>query len=191
MSPCSSDYIFRNLSCLACSLWGFWIVDLHPTLLSKAATTVHSGSPAKELSKACITEMLARSHRSHDRCKRLEFPVLCRTKRVLLEEGNDPLHQILSSAHHKDKRPIFPPVSPDIPASQPIANEAEYFRSVIVLADMKLGNQLKTGPTGCIVLNRDGKATFAIDKSSDVTIQPFLLIVRTLHIFTISNMRSL
>jgi hypothetical protein len=78
-----------------------------------------------------------------------------------------------------------------VAASQPIANDVEHFCSVIVLADMKFGHQLKTGPTGCVALNRDGKATFAIDISSDVTIQPFLLIVRALHIFTIPNMRSL
>jgi hypothetical protein len=131
--------------------------------------------------------MPALSHRSHDGCKRLEFFVFRRTKGCLFKEGDDLLDEILSSAHNKDKRSIFPSVSPDIPAPQPIANEAEHLCSVIVLADMKFGNQLKTVPTGCVVLNRDGKATFAIDISSDVTIQPFLLIVRTLHIITIPN----
>jgi hypothetical protein len=97
--------------------------------------------------------------------------------------------QILAVAHHEDERSITSAVRLDVAATQPLVNQLEHLCPVAVLADMELRYQLKTDAAGAIPLHRNRKASFSIDVTRDVTVQPFLLIVRTRHVVTTVNIR--
>src|SRR5437879_1883470 len=56
--------------------------------------------------------------------------------------------------------------------------------SVAILADVELRDELKSDPAGRVALHRDREASFSVDVTRDIAIQPFLLIVRTRHVVT-------
>ena len=60
-----------------------------------------------------------------------------------------------------------------------------YLSTIAILAHVKLRNKLIPHPTGRIAIYDDREGTFSVDVSRNVAIQPFLLIVRTRHIFTV------
>ncbi len=92
--------------------------------------------------------------------------------------------------HDEHECPITFAVRPDSAATQSLLDQTEYLSSVTVLADMELRNQLKPDATGRVALHRDREASFSVDVTRDVAIQPFLLIVRTRHVVTSVNIRQ-
>ena len=133
--------------------------------------------------------MVAESQLTHDAGELLEILLLRREQRVALEEGNDAFEQVFAVTHHKDKRSIASAIRLDVAAPKPRVNQLEYLSPVAVLADVKLGYQLKPDAAGAIVLHRYREASFSVDVTRDVAVQPFLLIVRTRHVVTTVNVR--
>ena len=94
--------------------------------------------------------------------------------------------QVMSSPDDIDQGTILPSVGLDVAATtEPLLNQTQDLSSVTVLADMKLRNQLITAATRRIAIDGDCEAALAIHIARNVAIQPFLLIVRTRHIFTL------
>ena len=87
-------------------------------------------------------------------------------------------------SHHEDERAIRFAVRFDVATPEPLPDQLQHLSSVTVLADMKLGDELKPDTTRSVALHRDREAAFSVHVPSDVAIQPFLLIVRTGWIFT-------
>jgi hypothetical protein len=69
-------------------------------------------------------------------------------------------------------------------AAEPALEEIEDLSPLRVLADVELGHELPTSSCAPVPLNRYVKRTFSVDEASKISIQPFLLIVRTDRIFT-------
>ena len=131
--------------------------------------------------------MVTEGHRSHNRRKLLKVLLLGGHKRRSFEEGDHVLKQVFSSSDDIDQRTILPSVRLDVAAFiKSIANHIQHLSSVAVLADVKLRNQLITATTRWIAVDGDCKAALAIYKARNVAIQPFLLIVRTRHIVTVT-----
>ena len=76
-------------------------------------------------------------------------------------------------------------VLPDPSAAESALEEVEDLSPHRILADMELGHELETSPSARVPLDRYMKRAFAIDEASEVSIQPFLLIVRTDRIVTV------
>jgi hypothetical protein len=108
---------------------------------------------------------------------------------VALEEGNDAREQVVAVAHHENQSPIASTVWSYAPASEPPLDQLEHLSPVAVLADVELRDELKPDAAGRIALHRDRETAFSVDVTRDVTIQPFLLIVRTRHVVTTVNVR--
>ncbi len=119
-----------------------------------------------------------------------EVRLLARQQRATLEEWDDAVQEVGPVSNDQHNRPIMSAVRFDVAASEPLSNQLEHLSPVSVLADVKLGDELKTESTARITLHRDRKASFSVDVPSDVAIQPFLLIVRTRHVVTIVNIHS-
>ena len=134
--------------------------------------------------------MVATSHLSNDGGEFLELHLLGRENRVALEERNHALEQVVAIAHDEDECSITFAVRSDVAATKSPTDQLQHLSPVTVLADMKLRNQLKPDATGRVALHRDREASFSVDVTRDVAIQPFLLIVRTRHVVTIVNVRS-
>jgi hypothetical protein len=131
--------------------------------------------------------MVTESHCSHDRRKLLEVLLLGRQERRPLEEGNHALKEISTSSYDVDKSTIFPSVGLDVTATtESLAYQPKHLSPVTVLADMKLRYQLIPAATGRVAVDSDGETALTINIARNVAIQPFLLIVRTHHIFTVS-----
>ena len=92
--------------------------------------------------------------------------------------------------YHENERSITFAVRPDAAATEPRTDELEDLGPVTVLADLELRNELKSDATGRVALHRDREASFSVNITRDVAIQPFLLIVRTRHVVTIVNARQ-
>jgi hypothetical protein len=129
-------------------------------------------------------------HRSYDPCELLEVLPLRRQQRNPLKERDDLPEQVLPASNDQDQGSVLLAIALDISAFKSLPNQMQHLSSVVVLTDVKLGYQLKAKRARRIALDAYGKASFTIHVSSDISIQPFLLIARTLHIFTIPNIRS-
>ena len=98
------------------------------------------------------------------------------------------LDQVCPSTHDVDHGTVLSSVGLDVAATpKPPPDQLENLAPVAVLADMELRNQLKAGTAGGVTVDGDCKAALTIHIARDVTIQPFLLIVRTRHIFTLQT----
>ena len=64
-------------------------------------------------------------------------------------------------------------------------NELQELNSSNILADSELRHELHTHSRAGVPCDRHMEASFSIDESRDVRLQPFLLIDRTCRIFTI------
>jgi hypothetical protein len=130
--------------------------------------------------------MFTESHRSHDRRKLLEVLVLRGQERRPLKEGDHVLQKVTSPSDNINQSTILLSIGLDVAAAiEPIAYQPKHLSPVTVLADMKLWNQLIPATTRWVAIDGDRKAALAIYIARDVAIQPFLLIVRTRHIFTV------
>ena len=131
--------------------------------------------------------MLTESHRSHNRCELLEVLLLRGQKWRLLKERNHVLKQITSSSDDINHRTVLPSVGLYVSATtKPLAYQPKNLVPVTVLADMKLRDKLIPATTRWVAIDGDCKAALAVNVARDVAIQPFLLIVRTRHIFTVT-----
>ena len=131
--------------------------------------------------------MLTARHRSHDRRKLLKVLLLGGQKRRSFEEGDNLLQQVLTPSNDVNQSTILPSIGLDVAAPpESLADQSKDLSPVTILADMKLRNQLKTASTCGIAIDGDRKAALTIYIARDVAIQPFLLIVRTRHIVTVS-----
>ena len=94
--------------------------------------------------------------------------------------------EVVPSSDDIDQRTVLSSIGLDVAASaKPLTDQLEDLTPVTVLADMKLRNELKSTTACWITVDGDCKAALAIYVTRDVAIQPFLLIVRTRHIFTV------
>ena len=131
--------------------------------------------------------MVTERHRSNDHSKLLEVFLLRRQERRSFEEGDHVPQQVLSPSNDVDQSTIFPSIGLDVTAStESLANQLKHLSPVTVLADMKLRDQLIAATTRWIAVDGDCKTALAIHIARYVTIQPFLLIVRTQHIVTVT-----
>jgi hypothetical protein len=104
----------------------------------------------------------------------------------VIEEGEDPVHEVAPVAHHQDQRGVARTamVLPDVSTAEPVAKEIEDLASLRVLADMELRHELETSPSARVPLDCYVKRSLTVNEASEVSIQPFLLIVRTDRIVT-------
>ena len=134
--------------------------------------------------------MLTLSHASHDTGELLEVRTLRRDKWDAFEERNHGFEQCSSFANDVHECSIPLAVRLDVATTEPFVYQLEHLSPVAVLTDMKLGHKLKPDAACSIALHRDREASFSVDVSRDVAVQPFLLIVRTRHVVTTVNVRS-
>ena len=192
MSPCSSDCIFRALSALSGvqSLRILESYELVPTHLPEPPAPVHRERDVEQPAEAGSGAMVAESLRSHDAGELLEVRLFRREQRITFEEGDDAFQEVVAVPHHEDQGPIASTVRPHASATQPRLDQLEHLSPVAVLADVELRDELKPDAASRIALHRDRETAFSVDVTRDVTIQPFLLIVRTRHVVTTVNVRS-
>ena len=112
------------------------------------------------------------------------------SNRVAFEEGDHPLEECAAISHDVHERTIGLAVRLDVATAEPRHDQLEHLGPVTVLADMELRHELKTDATRTVSLHRDRKASFSVDMTREVAIQPFLLIVRTRHVVTTVYVRS-
>jgi hypothetical protein len=163
--------------------------ELVPPHLPETAASVHGGCGFEKPPKAGGIAVVAESERSNDAGELLEVRLLAREHGVAFEERYDAIEQVFALAHDEHERSIAPTVGLDVSAVETPLDQSENLVPVAVLADMELRNQLKPDATARAALHRDREASFSVDVTRDVAIQPFLLIVRTRHVVTIVNAR--
>jgi hypothetical protein len=160
--------------------------DVLPSHSAKTAVAVHGQGRRQQFTKALICAMAPNRHRSHDAGELLKVRRLAGEKRGLLEERNNRLQQIDPPSHHEDNRTILFAIWLDVTATAEAGlDQLENLSPVTVLADVELGHKLKTSPARRIPVHDDREASFSVDIAGNVAVQPFLLIVRTRHIFTV------
>ena len=115
--------------------------------------------------------------------------MLRRKEGTSLEERNYSIEQILAVSNHKNESSIAFAIRLDVATAEPTLDYLEDLSPVAILADMELGNELKSNTTRRVSLHRDREASFSVDVPRDIAVQPFLLIVRTRHVVTIVNIR--
>ena len=132
-----------------------------------------------------LCEMLPVLHRRHDDGEGLELEALLAEDGVGSKERDDLRQKIVAVPYHVDERPVSTTgsgIGPDPAAAESGSQELEDRSSLWVLADVELGYELPAEPCGRIPLDRDVEASFPVDVSRQVVVQPFLLIVRRGHL---------
>ena len=96
--------------------------------------------------------------------------------------------EVLALANDKHKGTVLSPVGLDVPAPPKLRlDQPQHLIAFAVLADVKLRYELKPTPARGIAVDGDSETAFAIYIARNVAIQPFLLIVRTRHVVTVST----
>ena len=134
-----------------------------------------------------LCEMLPVLHRRHDDGEGLELEALLAEDGVGSKERDDLRQKIDAVPYHIDERPVSTTgsgIGPDPAAAESGSQELEDRSSLWVLADVELGYELPAEPCGRIPLDRDVEASFPVDVSRQVVVQPFLLIDRSRCIVT-------
>jgi hypothetical protein len=130
-------------------------------------------------------EMLPVLHRRHDDSEGFELEALLAEDGVGSKERDDLRQKIVAVPYHVDERSVPTSslgVGPDPAAAESGSQELEDRGSLRVLADVELGDELPAEPCGRVPLDRDVEASFPVDVSREVVVQPFLLIVRRGHL---------
>ena len=161
--------------------------ELAPSPFPVSSTAVHRQRQLEKLGEAGVRSMVTESHPSNDLSELLEVRLLARQQRATFEEGDYTLKKVTPVSDHQHNRRVTLAVRLDVAASEPFSNQLEHLSPISVLADMELGDELKTETTTRITLHRNREASFSVYVACDVTVQPFLLIVRTRHVVTIVN----
>ena len=128
--------------------------------------------------------MFVASHGSHDRGERLDVSLFRGEQRVSFEEGNHAPEECAAISHDVHECTIRLAVRLDVATAESRPDQLENLGPVTVLADVELRYELKPDATRTVALHRDREASFSVDETSYVAIQPFLLIVRTRHVVT-------
>ena len=131
-----------------------------------------------------LGEMLPVLHRRDDHGEGLELEALLAEDGVGSKERDDLHRKIVAVPYHIDERPVLTAssgIGPDPAAAESGSQELEDRSSLRILADMELWNELPAESCGRIPLDRDVEASFPVDVSRQVVVQPFLLIVRRDH----------
>jgi hypothetical protein len=161
--------------------------ELCPSHTPESTASIHRKRDFQKPDETVRCPMLTESHRSHNRRKLLKVLMLGGQEGRLFKERDYVLQQVTSPSDNINQSTVLPSVGLNIAASiEPIAYQPQYLRPVIVLTDMELRNQLIPVTTRWVAIDGDRKAALAIYIARDVAIQPFLLIVRTRHIFTVT-----
>ena len=156
---------------------------MHSSVL---APTVHGEGSCLQCLEPLRLEMSTGRHRQHDEAEGLELELLCAQEGLTFEEREDSVHEVAPVAHHQDKRGVARTamVLPDSSTAKPALEEVKDLSPFRVLAAVELGHELETSSSARVPLDCYVKRALAIDEASEVSIQPFLLIVRTDRIFT-------
>ena len=161
---------------------------VRPADASESASSIHGEGERKELLKALLAPVPTGIHCADDRGELLEVLLLRGQQRRGLEERDDTLEQVDALSHDEHDRSVSASVRLDVAAiAKPPADDLQHLSPVAVLADMEFGYQLIAGLARRIPVYDDREASFSIDVTRDVAIQPFLLIVRTRHIVTVPS----
>jgi hypothetical protein len=150
------------------------------------AATVHGDSECLQCLEALGLEMTIRGHRRDDGAKGLVLEPLCTQEGLAVEEGENSLHEVVPIAHHQYERGVARTamVLSDVSATEAELKEIEDLSSLWTLVASELRNELETSPRRGVPLDGDVKRALTVDEAGEVSIQPFLLIVRTDRIVT-------
>ena len=111
-------------------------------------------------------------------------------KRVHFEERYDSRRKVLESTHRVPVHVLAVVVPPDVDgettAPEELLQVSQHLRAPSSLDDGELRLDLPTESTPIVAKNRNAETAFAVDEADDPLARywPFLLIVRTGHIFT-------
>jgi hypothetical protein len=133
--------------------------------------------------------VVVESHSPDDLGELLEFRLLGREEWISFEEGDHTLDERSAIPDDEHEGSVASAVRLDVATTQLLSDQVEHLSSVAILADVELGNELKSDAAGSIALHQDREAPFSVVVTRDVAVQPFLLIVRTRHVVTIVNVR--
>ena len=148
--------------------------------------TVHTNGNGCDPSEPIKFEMFADVHSPNDIGERCELSMFATQKRISFEERDDFLEKITATSDNQHQRLVVrvSVVLPYRSTVQSLSNQIQDLRSTDVLTYSKLRDELPTNSRPLVLLDRYVKASFSIDESRDVRIQPFLLIDRTCRIVT-------
>jgi len=167
--------------------------------LRPGLTTVHRLDDLHDLQQTRVGKM-ATAGDELDACGELvEVLSLRSSQRMLPEERNHRLEQILAPSHHVSVQ-ILPvivvaTIGSDMPDSKEFREIMEGLDATSTLCDHELVEHLVSGGIDVsrppsLPEERDGEATFSVDEPDHPTSElgrPFLLIVRTRHVVTSVN----
>ena len=171
-------------------IWSLRILDAFNSMDPPVPpSTIHGEGQSPESIETFPAAVLSRHHRANDRREGVEVTLLTAQKGLRLEEGNDPLHEILAVPHDQDERPVAAAsvILPDPSAAEPPHHRVEHLpalRVLGVLADVKFRDELPSEASAWIPLDRNMERSFSVDVAGYVGVEPFLLIDRTRHIVT-------
>ena len=163
--------------------------ELAPAHFPEPPASIHGEREFEKPAEAGVGAVMAVSLRPNDARELFKVRLLRREHGVAFKEGNHAFEQVVALAHDEHERPITFAVRPDVAAAQSRPDQFEHLSPVTVLADVELWDELKPDATGRAALHRDREASFSVDVTRDVAIQPFLLIVRTRHVVTTVNVQ--
>jgi len=161
---------------------------------SIAPTAVHGdGDEAKGI-ETLPPQVLARRHRVNDGSEGEKRLLLGAQEGLAFEERDDTFQKVGPPPDHEHETRVLGPavVLPDRSATESRAEEVEDLPTLGILADVELRYELPTGSRTRVPLDRHMERAFTIDETSEIRIQPFLLIVRTGQIVTahVATVRS-
>jgi hypothetical protein len=129
-------------------------------------------------------------HHSQDGRKLNELFLLRRNQWICFEERHDSFDKILSSPHVEDHQVlpvvVVSAIAVDFSASEVVPQEFEGPDAAFSLHNRKTRLALPSQSHHTIAMNGTAKTAFSVDEADDPLLNswPFLLIVRTEHIFT-------
>jgi hypothetical protein len=159
---------------------------MHPMQPTIPPASIHLEGTVPECSESFFIEMKSLRHRSHDVNEGKEVAPLAAQQRLRFEEGDHSVQEILPSTDNVDQCPVrrSAMILADAATPESPHDEIQDLAAFGVLADMELRDELPTGPCTQIPLKRSVEQPFAVNIAGDISIQPFLLIIRTERIFT-------
>ena len=160
---------------------------IHSVHSSIPTASVHGERSSNEDIELLRVEMLALRHRLGDLGEDDEVSLLRAQEGLCVEEWDDLRQQVVPLAYDEHQRGVGARamVLGDATAAQTPLDEVEDLTPFCVLADVELGNELPPESRPVVAANRNVKRTFSVNKTRDVCVQPFLLIVRTAWIVTV------
>src|SRR5260370_39136344 len=134
--------------------------------------------------------MLSLFHQLQNGFKQHKVLLFGRPQRIRVKKWKDLLLQVRDGTHTEAIQRLFviivTPVNVDATTSEELLNCLESGQTFGSLSHYEFRKHLPAKLHHSTALNRDGKATFSVDKSNDPSdcFQPFLLIICTHHVVT-------